>query len=214
MAASAAAQDADALAQQLSNPVASLISVPFQGNVDFGAGPDGNGVAATFNIQPVVPFTLNDDWNLISRIIVPVRWKEDIFYRDVFGVGDVTQSLFLSPKAPGPGGLIWGVGPVFVLPTATDKLLGADRLAVGPTAVGLFIKGPLTVGVLPNHAWSIEDDRRSEISSSFVQPFVTYSLDGGQTVSLNVESSYDWNAEMWASAPLNVAYNKVFAAGG
>src|SRR5688572_19920508 len=150
----ASAQDAD-LAKQLSNPIASLISVPFQFNYDSGFGPN-DGDRVTLNIQPVIPISLNEDWNMISRTIVPVIWQEDIAgpSGDQFGLGDTVQSLFFSPKAPGPGGIIWGVGPVFLLPTGTDPLLGGEKWGAGPTGVVLKQSGPWTYGMLANHIWS------------------------------------------------------------
>ncbi|MGO4839519.1 transporter, partial [Rhizobiaceae sp. 2RAB30] len=100
------------MAKQLANPVASLISVPLQNNFDWGAGVNGNGFAYTLNIQPVIPISISEDWNLISRTILPVAYRDYLPPPDgdSFGLGDTTQSLFLSPKAPGPGGLIWGIG--------------------------------------------------------------------------------------------------------
>ncbi|MBJ3775966.1 transporter [Acuticoccus sp. 2012] len=206
----AAAQDADELAKKLSNPVASLISVPFQYNIDFGLGPDGDGVNQTLNIQPVLPISLNEDWNLISRTIVPVRWVTDVYARDVFGLGDTTQSFFLSPKAPGPGGLIWGLGPVIYLPTATDKLLGTGQVGLGPTGVALLQEGAWTIGTLANHIWSLDDN--TEVNSTFVQPFLSYAFGHGQTLTLNSETTFDWNSDQ-ATVPINVMYTKVFSAG-
>ena len=207
----AAGQDsADALAKQLSNPVAALISVPFQYNIDFGLGPDGDGINQTLNIQPVIPIRINESWNLISRTIVPVRWTTDVYPRDVFGLGDTVQSLFLSPAAPGPGGLIWGVGPVFYIPTGTDKFLGTGQFGLGPTAVGLVQKGPWTVGTLANHIWTL--DENTEVNASFVQPFVSYALGRGQTITLNTETTYDWNTSQ-ATVPINAMYTKVFSVG-
>ena len=211
LATGAYAQDADNdLAKKLSNPVASLISVPFQFNYDTGYGPnDGN--RETINIQPVIPITLNDDWNLISRTIVPVIWQNDVAgpSGSQFGIGDITQSFFLSPKEPTAGGIVWGVGPVFLLPTATDDLLRTGKLGLGPTAVVLKQDGPRTVGALANHIWSVAGDgSRPDISATFLQPFVSYTTSNAWTFTLNTESSYDWEANDWA-VPVNFQVSKL-----
>jgi hypothetical protein len=140
--------EADQLAKQLSNPVSSLISVPFQANEDFNIGP-ANGTRFTLNIQPVIPISISKDWNLIVRTILPVISQTDVFGHSgtQSGLGDTTQSFFFSPKAPGPGGLIWGLGPVGYYPTNTNDLLGSDKWGLGPTFVGLVQKGGWTVGI-------------------------------------------------------------------
>jgi len=205
------AQDSSAdLAKKLSNPIASLISVPFQFNYDHGYGPlDGD--KSTLNIQPVIPISLNDDWNLISRTILPVIWQDDIAgpSGSQFGLGDTVQSFFLSPAKSTEGGIVWGAGPVFLIPTATDDLLGGEKWGAGPTIVALKQDGPWTYGVLANHIWSFAgNDDRNDISNTFLQPFLSYTTPDAWTFALNTESTYDWKAEEW-SVPINFTISKL-----
>jgi hypothetical protein len=203
--AAATAQEQD-LAQQLSNPVADLVSVPFQLNWDRGIGPDGDGERLTYNIQPVVPISLGPDWNLISRTILPIV-RTDGPDGTSSGVGDVLQSFFFSPARPTARGWIWGVGPALLLPVGEEGF-GAETFAAGPTAVALRQQGPWTYGGLANHLWSAEHDPETEIDQTFLQPFLAYATPSGVTWTINSESTYDWEADQW-SVPINAVVTKV-----
>lgn len=206
--------DTGELAKKLSNPVAAMISVPFQGNYNDEIGPLEDGEQTYVNFQPVVPIALNEDWNLISRTIVPVISQDDIFpgAGSQFGLGNTTQSFFFSPSQP-VNGFVWGVGPVFYIPTNTDDLLGADKWGAGPTAVALWQGEGWTVGMLSNHIWSFAgDSSEPDLNSTFLQPFVAYTTSDAWTFTLNTESTYDWEAHEW-SVPINFVVSKIVKIG-
>lgn len=202
-----AGSDAHELAKKLSNPVSSLISVPFQSNFDFGMG-TGSGWRYQLNFQPVFPGRLNSKWNVISRTILPIIHQHNVADGgSQSGLGDVTQSFFFSPAESKR--FIWGVGPALLIPTATDELLGTEKFGVGPTALVLKQQHAWTYGVLTNHIWSVAgDEDRANVSSTFLQPFLAYNTRDAWTYTLNAESSYDWNANHW-SVPINFTFSKL-----
>jgi hypothetical protein len=206
----AGASNAD-LAQELSNPLADLITVPVQMTWDRNVGVRDEGRRLQTNIQPVIPIDWSDDWNLITRTIIPITSQKKIApgAGSQFGLGDINMSLFFSPKTPTAGGLTWGVGPVFLMPTATDSLLGAKKWGVGPAAVVLTTRGPWTMGMLANHIWSVAGDSdRPDISSTFLQPFAAYTTPEAWTVSFQSESTYNRKSSKW-SIPVNLAVAKL-----
>lgn len=207
------AQDAD-LAQELTNPVADLVTIPIQMTFDQNIGLADDGWKLQTNIQPVYPFNLNENWNLITRTIFPLIRQDEIVpgAGSQFGDGDLTLSLFASPKKP-TNGVIWGVGPILYLWTASDELLGAEKWGVGPTAIALTMRGCWTMGALANHVWSFAgSSRRDDINSTFVQPFVAYTWPSAWTVSFQSETTYNWEIKEW-SVPVNVAVAKLVTMG-
>ena len=208
-----AEEDAEALAKKLSNPIASLISVPLQSNFDWGG--DNHAFRYQLNFQPVVPLSISADTNLIVRTIVPFVSQSDVIPgTSQSGLGDITQSFFFSPKNPTSGGLIWGAGPVLLYPTATDSLLGSGKFGVGPTAVLLKQEGPWTYGTLLNHIWSVAGSgSRDSVNASFLQPFISYTTKQATSFTLNTEAGYDWEHRQWTT-PINLMVAQVFKISG
>jgi hypothetical protein len=213
--AACAAESEEEIAKATQNPIAAMISAPIQYNYDQNIGPQRTGTKNYINVQPVIPISISDEWNLISRTIVPLVTQTDIVAGSgtQSGVGDVTQSLFFSPKKPTSGGLIWGVGPVFLLPTASNDLLGGEKWGVGPTAVMLKQDSGWTYGMLANHIWSFAGtSNRSDISSTFLQPFLSYTTKTYMTFGVNTESTYNWEAKNW-SVPINLSITQLLKVG-
>ncbi len=217
LAAPAWAQDEQAaeLAKKLSNPVASLISVPLQYNHDRYGGTNDGATSDRLVIQPVIPFSLNDQWNVITRTLIPLVNQRDFPAPALneSGLSDITASFFFSPKAPTAGGWIWGAGPVLLLPTATQDVLGTEKWGLGPTGVVLKQTGPWTVGMLAGHVWSVAgNDSRDDVSSTTLQPFFSYTTSSHTTMGAYTESAYDWKGEQW-TVPLIFQVGQLFKVG-
>ena len=199
------------LAKETQNPVSELISVPFESNFNFGVGPNDD-LQYILYVQPVVPFRLSEDWNLITRTIIPLIDQPELGpgVGDVFGLGDIQLSAFLSPAKS--GALIWGIGPIFQFPTATDDALGSDKWSAGPTAAALTIRGPWVAGALVNHRWSFAgDDDRADVNQTLIQPIVNYNLPGGWFLSSVPYITADWEKDgddRW-TVPIGIGVGKV-----
>lgn len=193
------AQSAEELAKKLSNPIASLISVPFQNNTDVGIGAY-NGSRNTLNFQPVIPISLSPKLNLITRVVLPIITQQDITAPGVkqTGLSDAVISAFFSP-AEAKNGVTWGVGPAILAPTATEKLLGTEKLGVGPTAIILKQSNGWTYGALANQIWSIAGSKdRADVNQLFVQPFFMYNWKSGAGIGGNFEMTQNWESNTTA----------------
>ena len=166
----------------------------------------------TADIQPVIPFKLNDDINLITRTIVPIIHAESPVPggSSISGIGDIVQSFFLSPAKPTASGIIWGAGPVFLYPSATDDQLGMEKFGLGPTAVLLRQQGTWTYGGgLVNHIWSVTGNKqRPDVSATFLNPFLSYTTSKQTNYSLSAESTHDWERNQWL-VPVQAAVSQL-----
>ena len=207
----AGGDDAQSLAMKLSNPVADMVSIPFQYNWVSGIGPQQD-MRYVLNIQPVVPFSISPKWNLIARWIMPYV-SQPASLGSSSGFSDIVASAFFSPADS--QGLTWGVGPVVSLPTTTDPTLGSGKWSAGPTIVVLKQQGKWTYGMLANQLWSYGDVStidRAEVSQAFVQPFFAYSTTSSVTYTLQSESTANWLAtresDTW-TVPINFLVSKI-----
>lgn len=202
------------LAKAAQNPVASMISLPFQNNTNFNFGPQKK-TQNVLNIQPVWPFELNDKWNLITRTILPVISQPEIIpgTKRTFGLGDTTFTAFFSPKDSGKW--IWGVGPAIVLPTATDKALGSDKWAAGPSVVGLTMPGRWVIGSLISNVWSFAGAGDRDINSFLWQYFINYNMPNGWYLTSSPIITANWEASSgnkW-TVPVGGGVGRIFRIG-
>ena len=191
----AAADAATELAKKTQNPVSDLISVPFENNANFNAGPDDK-VLNVLNIKPVVPIKLTDEWNLINRAIIPVISQPGVDGTPVGrknGVGDITYQGFFSPN-PKPGGLVWGIGPQIQIPIHTNSRLGNQRWAAGPNVVVLDMEGKTVKGFLLSQVWDVTNSKDEDISFMTFQPFYNYNFGKGWYAVANPVITADWEA--------------------
>jgi len=204
----------EGLAKAAQNPVADMISVPLQNNTNFQSGRYGS-TGNVLNVQPVVPFHLTEDWNLITRTIIPIlampRMSPAV--HSAFGLGDINPTFFISPS--NPGGVIWGVGPTVSLPTATDKVLGTGKWSAGPAAVALIMPGSWVIGLLVNNMWSFAGDyNRKRVSQMTAQYFVNYNMPGGWYVTSSPVITANWvtQGRQW-TVPFGGGVGRIFRIG-
>ena len=217
LAVSATGQEAseEDLAKAAQNPVGAMISVPFQNNMTFGVGPDEE-IMNVLNVQPVWPFSVSENWNLITRTVMPIMTLPGFGPDDdgTTGLGDVIFTAFLAPAVPGE--IIWGAGPVLSLPFATDDVLGSEKWGIGPSVVVLKMSGPWVFGALANNIWSFAgNDDRGDINQMLVQPFVNFNMPNGWYVSSGPIITANWEADddnTW-TVPVGAGVGKVFRVG-
>jgi hypothetical protein len=205
-------QSTEDLAKAAQNPIADMASLPLQNNSNFVTGPYSE-TQNILNVQPVIPFHVTEDWNVISRTILPIINQVGYSPWDQgdFGLGDLNPSLFLSPAHP--GALIWGVGPVALLPTGTGHTLGTGKWSIGPTAVLLTIQGDWLIGALANNVWSVAGPSdRQRVSQMLTQPFINYNFPDGTYLTTSPIITANWVArpgQQW-TVPIGGGIGKVF----
>jgi hypothetical protein len=203
---------AEQLAKAAQNPVADMMSFPFQDNIGLGYGPGNGQTQNVLNFQPVIPLHVTEDWNVITRTILPIVTQPSFTGgAATTGLGDLTFTAFLSPAKP--GAVIWGVGPVASFPTATSPFTGSQSTwGLGPSAVVLAMPGQWVLGVLVNQVWSVAG---ASVSQMLIQYFVNYNFEGGWYLTSSPILTADWNAasgQKWV-VPFGAGGGKIFRIG-
>jgi len=199
--------DVKDLASKLTNPVADLVSVPFQYNYDANIGANQKGTSNSLIVQPVVPVKLNNDWNYIVRPVVTLQSLSNVNGYSGSGAGPVVVETFFSPRAASE--FIWGVGPVVSTPSLSGSHFGTSQTGAGVSAVGLWMKGPWTAGLLAYNTWNVGGSATYGTANNlYYQPFVSYVTKNAWTFSLNTQSTFNWDARR-AENPMNATVSKL-----
>ncbi len=212
----AAAEDAaggNASVHDAQNPLANVISVPFQNNTFFSDGPERK-TANILVFEPVVPFHIDQDWNLIARFVTPIVSAPGLAPSQgtQFGLGNMQPAFYLSPAHPGE--ILWGAGVKFYLPTETDSRLGVSKWGAGPAFAALTFQGPWTFGVLADNVWA-GSQRGTRVNQMTFNPFVFRNFsDGWYLVSSGIMTA-DWTArggQQW-TVPVGGGFGRLFTVG-
>jgi hypothetical protein len=203
--------NAQELAKKLVNPLTDLVSVPLQFNWIIGIGPEKE-TRSLIYLQPVVPMSLSEDWNLIGRWVMPYL-SQPMAFGGSSGLGDIIGQAFFSPKTSGT--FTWGAGPMLYMPTTTDPTLGYGKWSGGPVVAVMRQKDGMTYGLLWNNIWSFAgtgDVDRADVNMGYFQPVIAHTSRNGVTVTLSTEAIADWNAaddaDRW-SVPVNLLVSKL-----
>jgi hypothetical protein len=210
-------ESAEDLAKKTQNPVSDMISIPLQNNFNFNYGSQ-NHIQYVGNIQPVIPIHATENWNVITRTIMPIIYQPQLAPNvgDVWGLGDIQFTAFLSPSKP--GGTVWGVGPIVQAPSGTDNTTTSGKWAAGPSAVALRMNGPWVYGALVNYLSSFEGQNdRGAVSQWLIQPFLNYNLPDGWyltsvpilTANMMAEGSQVWTVPLGGGAGRIVRIGKL-----
>jgi len=208
-------EDAKALAKAAQNPIASMISLPLQNNINTGIGPNDE-TQNILNIQPVYPFALNENWNVITRTILPVISQPGALTGGkgrVDGVGDLNFTAFVSPAAASK--ITWGIGPALVLPTASNRVLGSDKWSAGPALVILTMPGNWVIGSLFSEVWSMGGGGPNDVNLFTCQYFINYNLPHGWYLSSApiMTANFEANSSETWTIPIGGGVGKLFKIG-
>lgn len=202
-------------AEDLINPIAEVDVLTFLVDQNWNFGPDEEGSVGTLTFIPRLSFRLNEDWFLKTRTILPFVWQNDLPLKgiDDTGLSDMRTAQYLSPARLTPEGWVWGVGPVWLFPTATEDTLGLDKWAVGPSAGAFRYVGPWLYGMLADQFWSFAGPGEREVNLTVLQPQVTYVAPTLTSFTLSTDATYDWESEQWL-VPLNFRVSQLVKLGG
>lgn len=197
------------LSKKIQNPMSDLTNVPFQSNFNFNNKPNAR-LQYNLNIQPNIPFKLSESWSVVSRTSLPINSQPVGTDDRVFGLGDTSFSLLFSVKLPGK--IIWGIGPSFIFPSATNYVLGARKWGIGPAGVLLSVRGPWVLGTLINHMLSFTNDiSNSDLNALLLQPFIYFNFSDGWAIGSAPDIIADWkrpSADRWI-VPIGAGTTKV-----
>lgn len=189
--------DIEKLARQMANPLSSITNIPLQNNFDFKVGPY-SGFRYNLNVQPIFSFRLTENWNVMSRSIVSFISQNNVIAENSSqtGIGDILQSFFLTPGKV-KSKFIWGAGPVISIPTATNDVFRSNKWSIGPTILLVRKDKHFTVGALMNSLWSFAGSGTNDVSTTFIQPFISYTAKRGRSYSMGSENTQDWNNDIF-----------------
>jgi len=199
------------LAKSVHNPFEDYIKVQLQSATGFSIGPHHN-AGDSFNVQPLIPLSLNSEWDLFVRPSLSMTYQPSP--HEQYGLNDLQTSFFVSPHNADKW--IWGIGPIFQLPTATSDGLGTGRWSAGPTAALIYSNGPWFNGILTYQLMSFAGSRaRGSVNQTYVETQLSYNFESGWYIDTDPQMTFDWTTDAangW-TIPVGIDVGKAFTLG-
>jgi hypothetical protein len=195
----ARAEEIKQLAEEVQNPVSDLVRVGFLNNTFFGAGANDH-LFNIFNLQTSTTRKFGD-WALLNRLTLPIPYLPASAFQDkegsLTGLGDMEYTAFFArDESKRRFKLLGGIGPTFILNTATDDRLGLGKWSVGPTLALVSLPDPWVVGAVVRNLWSFAGDaQRTDVNLFSVVPFLNYNFSNGWYLVSTPVIIADWEAE-------------------
>jgi len=207
--------------KKMTNPTSNLWYLNFQQNnyrLDMGED-QGDRWNSNLNFQPVMPVALTEDYNLVTRPVIPLfisqphpNSENPTEVDRTTGLGDITLMFNIAARPHLSGNWLLGLGPTFIFPAASTDATGQGKWQVGPSGIVGYLSKNWILAAFVQQWWSFAgDDSRASTNWMNLQPIATYFLHDGWSIgySGNILANWEVNGDNRWTVPIGLGVSKV-----